>query len=365
MMGRMTMGNMTGNMSGSMMNGSMMNGNMMNGNMTGMMTGNMTGATMRNPFGFSNGFGNTPFGNTPFGFSGNMFPSSGLSGLGGYGGGGYGGGGYGGGGYGMGGYGSDNLYNNPYAPNDASSTAHRKSQKREPVPTLTPEQERERLHQQDLSWSRSELSENETTSATALNVLLTDLQGLQTRNPRGADVKLDPAVLASINVVVGNTNGNIGVLKHEGRIQWPATLRGPEFESERQRIDSSIPRIIDDAIRAENVDLHVVTGALAAMHHRLAAKIQEIPDPEYIQAKRLLDNLDEAVKVLGEPDAGNYFNQTYTAKGQTVGQLIQYMTRSNLRFAPAVRGDEAAYLVLQRALAEYDLAIQSQAVAKK
>ena len=279
---------------------------------------------------------------------------------------GYGGGGGYGGGYDMGGY--DSLYPNAYAPTESSSPSRRKSQKHESIPTVTPEQERQRIHEEELAWSRSELPESATTSANALNILLTDLQGFQTQKTKAADVAIDPAVLASINVVVSGNNGNVGALKHEGGIQWPATLRSPEFDSDRQRIDVSIRKAVDNAINANAVDLHDVNGALATMHSRLASKIEEISAPEYIRAKRLLDELDDAVKVLGQPDAGNYFNQTYTAQGRTVAQLVQAMTRRDLRFAPAVPGDEAAYLVLQRALAEYDRAVRSQlgsAVAKK
>jgi hypothetical protein len=345
MMGRMTMGTTaTGNMMNGMMNGNMMNGNMMNGN-------------MRTPSGFPNGFGG--FGNQPFGFPGSMFPLG--SGLGGYG---YGG--YGGGGYGLGGYGWDSLYNNPNTSTDTSTTSPRKKKKREPIPTLTPEQERERLHQEALAWSRSELSEKETRSATALNILLEDLQSLQTLNGQGGQIQLDPAMLASINVVVGRTNGNIGALKHKGQIQWTPILMGPEFDSDRQRLDAAITNAIQEATAAKAaVDVHELADAVTAMRGHLAAKIQEISDPDYIQAKRLLSSLDEAVKVLGEPDAANYFNHIYAAQGQTVGHLVHYMTRLNLRFAPAVPGDEAAYLALQRALAEYDIALHSQAVARK
>jgi len=73
-----------------------------------------------------------------------------------------------------------------------------------------------------------------------------------------------------------------------------------------------------------------------------------------------MNQLDDAAKLLAEPDAGNYFNRTYAPEGRTVAQLVHSMTRRNLRFAPAVAGDESAYLVLQRALAEYDLAVHSQ-----
>jgi hypothetical protein len=343
-----------------MMNGTMMNGTMMNSN-------------MGTPFTFPNGFGG--FGNQGFGFTGNGFTGFGNGinnwwrnpGMGAYGSG-YGGGGGYGGGYGMGGYGMDSLYPNAYAPTESSSTSRRKSQKHESIPTVTPEQERQRIHEEELAWSRSELPESATTSANALNILLTDLQGFQTQKTKVPDVAIDPAILASINVVVSGNNGNIGALKHNGEIQWPTTLRSPEFDSDRQRVDASIRKAVDNAINANAVDLHDVNGALATIHSRLASKIEEISAPEYIRAKRLLDELDDAVKVLGQPDAGNYFNQTYTAQGGTVAQLVQSMTRRDLRFAPAVPGDEAAYLVLQRTLAEYDRAVRSQlggAVAKK
>lgn len=349
MMGHVTTPNMT--------TGNMMNGAMMNGTMTGnMMGGRMMTGTMMTPFNSTNGFGGV--GNQGFGFSGNGFPASGF---GGYGGGLGGLGGYGGSyGGGLGGYGLDSLYPNAYAPTDSSSTSRKKSQKHEPIPTETPEQERKRLHEQGLAWSRSELPESQATSAAALNFLLTDLQGVQGQKVLAPDVTIDRAVLASINVVVNGSNGNIGVLKHEGRIPWPATLMAPEFDAERQRIESSIHQTIDDAVKAGAVHLHDLNGALATMHSHLAGKIQEIPDPEYIRAKRLLDQLDDAVKLLGESDAGNYFKQIYTPEGRTVAQLVQSMTRRNLRFAPAVAGDESAYLVLHRALAEYDLAVHSQ-----
>jgi len=368
MAGNMMAGNMNGNMMTANMMGRLTPFNMMNGTM---MNGTMMNSNMGTPFTFPNGFGG--FGNQGFGFTGNGFTGFGnginrwmYPGMGAYGSGsgGYASGGYGGG-YGMGGYGLDSLYPNAYAPTESSSTSRKKSQKHETIPTETPEQERKRLHEQELAWSRSELPENQTTSATALNILLTDLQGLQTQKVRGPDVTIDPAILASINVIVSGNNGNIGALKHEGRIQWPATLRSPEFDFERQRIDASISKAVDKAIKAEPVDLADLNAALASMHSRLAAKIQEMPAPEYIRAKRLLNELDDAVKLLRQPDAGNYFNQTYAAQGQTVAQLVQSMTRRDLRFAPAVPGDEAAYLVLQRALAEYDLAIHSQVVAKK
>src|SRR5207244_8862635 len=243
MTGNMMAGNMNDNMMTANMMGRLTPFNMMNGTM---MNGTMMNSNMGTPFTFPNGFGG--FGNQGFGFTGNGFTGFGnginnwwrYPGTGAYGSG-YGGGG----GYGMGGYGMDSLYPNAYAPTESSSTSRRKSQKRETIPTLTPEQERQRIHEEELAWSRSELPESATTSANALNILLADLQGFQTQKTKSAGVAIDPAVLASINVVVSGNNGNIGALKHEGGIQWPATLRSPEFDSDRQRIDTSIRKAVD------------------------------------------------------------------------------------------------------------------------
>jgi hypothetical protein len=271
---------------------------------------------------------------------------------------------------GLGGYGGLDVADpSLYAPLDGSqkskSTSSRRIHHDQTTPTLTPEQERERIHQEELAWSRSDLPENETTSATALNILLADLQTLQARGIHGPEVKIDQAILPSLNVVVSGRNGNIGVLKHKGRINWPEPLSGTDFEEERKQIESSIPKAIEEATNAEAVDLQDLTSALASMRSRLAAKIKETPAPKYIRAKSLLDELDDAVKLLRQPDAANYFNQTYAAKGQTADQLVEYMTRYGLQFAPAVEGDEPAYVDLHQALAKYDLAANSQAGSKK
>jgi hypothetical protein len=69
---------------------------------------------------------------------------------------------------------------------------------------------------------------------------------------------------------------------------------------------------------------------------------------------------------LEKPHAGNYFTGKFSARGKTVGELIQNMSRQGLRFAPAVAGDEGAYENLHRYLVVYDVAAhQSIITAQK
>ena len=102
----------------------------------------------------------------------------------------------------------------------------------------------------------------------------------------------------------------------------------------------------------------LVLQAVQTIDARLHARIGDIPTPDYVRTKRFLIQLDDAIKLLREPDAGKYFNQTYAARGKTVAELIRYMTQLDLHFAPAVEGDEAAYAALQHALASYDVGLQ-------
>jgi hypothetical protein len=271
-------------------------------------------------------------------------------------------------GYGLGGYGYGGLYPTDYSGND-SQTGYSAPRRQRPkdddaTPTVTPEQERERSHKLELAWSQSELSEHETRSAAALNILLADLQQLHAQGIHGPEITLDEKVLQHINVIVGRSSGNAGALRDEGRIHWPASLSGPEFEKERSQINLLAGKAVEAAKNGTSIEVGEISNALMALGERLTAKINHWPNREYIRAKRFLTNLNDALRVLRQPDAEKYFNGTYAAKGSTVAELVRYMTNHNLRFAPAMDGDEPAYKIVHRALSEYDRAAHEQSVAK-
>jgi hypothetical protein len=52
-------------------------------------------------------------------------------------------------------------------------------------------------------------------------------------------------------------------------------------------------------------------------------------------ARQYLDQLGSAVTALHDPNAANYFNQTWTAKGRNVAELVENMRKNGLDFAPA------------------------------
>jgi hypothetical protein len=81
---------------------------------------------------------------------------------------------------------------------------------------------------------------------------------------------------------------------------------------------------------------------------------KELSFQPFNEARDFLQRFDDAVVVLGQADAADYFNGTYDLKAKTVLGLVTQMTDAGLRFAPAVPGDEDAYAALRESLAACD-----------
>jgi hypothetical protein len=203
----------------------------------------------------------------------------------------------------------------------------------------------------------------EVISAKALNDLFFDLRSLRFWGAFGKSIPLDGLDLERINVTTFKSSGHIGLLKKEGPLDWPAQLRQESFRPERLSLERLLPEAVRQATkrRAEASTLRELRGALDEMQKRLASAVADVPPVQYAAARHFLSDLDAAVKVLEQPDACFYLTHKYAARGQTVPELVRYMDRHSLKFAPASAGDEAAYVELYRALAACDAYARAQA----
>jgi hypothetical protein len=228
----------------------------------------------------------------------------------------------------------------------------------------------EDLREQDRKMARRRALNDppvtEILSGTALNTLLDHLKIVQGMGARGQNIAIDDETLKKVNVTSG-AGGNVGLLKNDGYLNWPLPLKGDEFNEERGAIDKALPKLVQQASASGRVDAGTLTEtkkSLEALHEKLAKNVGEIGTSQYIESKRYLNFLNDAMRVLSNSDVEKYFNQTFTAKGKTAGELVKYMGDKGLKFAAATPGDEAAYRALHQALAVYDVSL-SQAVAEK
>jgi hypothetical protein len=225
-------------------------------------------------------------------------------------------------------------------------------------PTL--QDERERQDKIALRYYLTNPASTEIYSATSLNAILDQLQQMQAKGMRGPNLPLEEDTLKQINV--SPSGGNVGLLKNEGRLTWPAVLAGADFAAERKSLDSNLPTSISEVEKHGQVDRGRLMDMLSdvdKMYQRLALQIGELTPSQYIEAKRYLNQLSDALRALQSPDAGNYFTGKYVARGKTVGELVKNM--NGLRFAPATPGEERAYREVYQALAAYYAGAQGTA----
>ena len=134
-----------------------------------------------------------------------------------------------------------------------------------------------------------------------------DLKALPIHERQGRDVSLPEDLLAHINIVPKNSTGNAGMLKSIAR-NWPELLRASEFQEDRERMEVLIPKLAEQAKSGQvnSGDLQSLIEVKENMQARLASQIQDASAPMYIRAKRFLDDLQAAIRVLSRPDVAKY-----------------------------------------------------------
>jgi hypothetical protein len=208
----------------------------------------------------------------------------------------------------------------------------------------------------ELEVARKGPGEPEILSGHALNVLLRSIQEAGSLS-RGPNVELAEDTLKHVNVTGGTSAGNAGLLKGGVKLAWPEGLQGDGFDTAGKRLTRNLKLAVDTLKDKEPLPealLKDIKGDFKAMNDRLNESADELSPSQYIEARRFLNQLGAAIKVLSDPKVANYFNNTWNARGGNVAELVSHMTKAGLTFAPAAPGDEAAYRAVYNALRAFE-----------
>jgi hypothetical protein len=219
-----------------------------------------------------------------------------------------------------------------------------------------PEKIRQRTLRRELSAARAYAPPTDVWSARALNTLLRHLIAEQADGAKGPRIPLSEDLVKHINVKVGDSVGNIGLLKREGgELDWPEALQGSAFKDSREQINSLMRRAYKSVSSGSNPDPGTLSD-LQTQYRKLRQmvdnNVEELKPNEYIEAKRYLDEIGQTVKGLEDPNVGRQFNEKVTSRD--VADLVHHMHEKGLMFGPAAGGDEAAYMALYHALVTFD-----------
>jgi len=230
--------------------------------------------------------------------------------------------------------------------------------------TPTREDKRQRSLLQELTRARNNPPLTEIWSGKSLNDLLANLRSVSVVAERAplppSLVDLDRDMLRHINFVPANAAGNVALLKNEGRLNWPYPLTLPEFAAPREETSDLVQSAVRQAEDNGRVDpkvLRQLREVVWLLHDQLRRNSADLFATDYVGAKSYLNSLEDAVRSLQQPNVSSYLAMRTFPAVKTTPELVRQMAARGLKFAPAVQGDESAYLALHQALVNYDLAL--------
>jgi hypothetical protein len=217
-----------------------------------------------------------------------------------------------------------------------------------------PEQIRQRNIERALDRARNNPPITEVWSARALNDLYQHVAAAQGVGEKGPNIPIDAEVLQHINLSSQATGANPGLLKTDGKLQWPLSLQGEEFKEARTKLERQLADAVQQIKFNNPVDptaLRDMKAYLGQLTETLNKSIDGMSPTEFIRADRFLRQIKNAITALEDPNAGKYLA---TNKPKNVAELVDFMAKKGLVFAPAVPGDESAYRALYNALRAFD-----------
>jgi hypothetical protein len=217
-----------------------------------------------------------------------------------------------------------------------------------------------------LRVARTDPPLTEILAGTSLNTLLKNSRRLQTLGVYGPRVPLDQDSLKQINVTTEGTAGNTGLLK-EAKLDWPRVLYKKQYADGRKKCSDLYAKAVEQAGKYGKVEgdvMEELTEARNKLESQLGDDAGDLTPTEFIQGNRFLRELKGTFRSLEDPNVGKFLSGKWSAQGKTAAELIDYMGKEGLVFAPAARGADAAYRSIYTSLSAYDIALEGMANRK-
>jgi hypothetical protein len=221
--------------------------------------------------------------------------------------------------------------------------------------TPTPEDNRERARIEQIRRSRNDPPPNEIWNGMALNTLLTAILQAQVQRGTGPTIPLEPETVQHLNVTTGATTGSVGLLRDGGKLKWPLPLMRPPYEADRTQVNELAPQAYMQAASGQ-VQPDVLQGLIDSannLNNLISRNVPDLTPKEYSQGKTFVSQLKGTISALQDPSVSSYITRKWAPKGNTVGEVVNEMSRQGLKFAPAVGGDEAAYMAMYHGMVAY------------
>src|SRR5262249_30426941 len=135
-------------------------------------------------------------------------------------------------------------------------------------------------------------------SGTAQNLMTKDLAAkMQAKPAKTHPIPLNEKLVPHLNVRSKDNHGNIGLLRNEGKFEWPAALR--EIATEKQQRDIGEDARVAFRRAADKKPITDLVETLRTSVDKLRTELlkraNDLPTQPYLQAKRFLNDFDDAL----------------------------------------------------------------------
>jgi hypothetical protein len=210
--------------------------------------------------------------------------------------------------------------------------------------------------QMELQRLLSNPSPGDVTSGAALNAIVDGLEPLVERFKSLPPTAIDHALLRKMNFTHGA--GSVGLLRDQGRIEWPALLLklspADEVGKIRTKIEAQLQeayRQVSDKGNADPDDLKNLLRSIEGLGDIASGQAQSMTFSQNVEVKRYLKSLEDSVAFLKQPDAADWLPGNHKVKPESLQDLVRVLIEKRIRFAPAIVGNDAAYATMHRSLA--------------
>lgn len=198
--------------------------------------------------------------------------------------------------------------------------------------------------------------EKQVASGEVLNHIVVGIVASQGKGGKGDSAFLPPNLLAEVRFSGGPNADALNLLRNAGKLELPAAFEDGPLVGVRADLERDFAGVAGPVLAGKVPDPTRVARLEATVkkaHDLLTPAIKDLDFADATAARRFLNQLDSATKVLKTPAAAGLIDSKWATEGTTVADLVKHMTKFKLLFGPVEKGHEEAYLALHRGLAAY------------
>jgi hypothetical protein len=197
-----------------------------------------------------------------------------------------------------------------------------------------------------LDRARRNPTDDEIWSGKTLNILLKSIMMSQSSAVEPS-VALSQTTLSGLNLTATGTNGNLGIAKDGGKIDWTDALMEAPFDDSRKRFSGNFETAMNDVQAGKQPDRAVIADLrrdYKSLSDTLSDKVADLSPDDYNSSRRRLNQLKVALDGLTDRRALRSFNSAWKKDVRNVAELVSYCKNNGVEFGAATAdGDRACY----------------------